>query len=300
VHVVIAGISGLLGSHLAGELRRAGHTVLGLTREPTDEPGMSTWDPASGQYDPQVIEDADAVVALTGSSLFRNPRSRSWQRELFESRVQPTQVLAEAVAASDRKPALLSGNGCSWYGDHGSEPVDESADTRGDALLTRVTRAWQDATEPAASAGARVVVLRTAPVMDRRGGALRLLAPLFRFCLGARLSHGRQYFPAISLRDWIGGVVHVIDRESVEGPVNLCCPDTPTNAEFTSTFAHQVHRPALLPAPAPLLRGTLGPASPELLRSLDLRPQVLLDAGYRFRDPDVGAVLRAGLDRLDG
>ncbi len=299
MHVVIAGITGLLGSHLADELRRAEHTVLGLTRKPTSEPGMSTWDPASGQYDPQLFEDADAVVGVTGSSLFRNPRSRSWQRELFESRVQPTRVLAEAVAASDRKPILLSGNGSSWYGDHGSERVDESADSRGDALLTRVTRAWQDATGPAESAGARVVVLRTAPVMDRRGGALKVLAPLFRLCLGGRLSHGRQSFPVISLRDWTGAAVHVLDREPIHGPVNLCCPDTPTNADFTSAFAHLVRRPALLPAPAPLLRGALGPASPELLRSLDLSPQVLLDSGYRFRDPDVSAVLRAGLSELD-
>jgi uncharacterized protein (TIGR01777 family) len=261
---------------------------------------MSTWDPASGQYDPDVFEDADAVVGVTGSSLFRNPYSSSRQRELFESRVQPTRVLAEAVANSDRKPALLSGNGSSWYGDHGSDRVDESADSRGDALLTRVTRAWQEATAPAEHAGARVVVLRTAPVMDRRGGALKLLTPLFRLCLGVRLSHGRQFFPVISLRDWSGAVVHAINDDSVAGPVNMCCPDTPTNAEFTAAFAREVHRPTLLPAPAPLLRGALGPASPELLRSLDLRPQALLEAGYRFRDPDVGAVLRAGLERLDG
>jgi uncharacterized protein (TIGR01777 family) len=261
---------------------------------------MSTWEPASGQYDPHVFEDADAVVGLTGSSLFRNPRSKSWQRELVESRVQPTRLLAEAVAASDRKPAFLSGNGSSWYGDHGSERVDELADTRGDALLTKVTRAWQEATEPAGSSGARVVVLRTAPIMDRRGGALRLLAPLYQLGLGGRLSHGRQYFPVISLRDWVGAVVHVIDRESVDGPVNLCCPETPTNAEFTSALARQLHRPALLPAPAPLLRGALGPAAPELLRSLDLRPQVLLEAGYPFHDTDVSAVLRAGVERLDG
>jgi uncharacterized protein len=299
VHVVIAGISGLLGSHLAGELRRAGHTVLGLTRKPTSEPGTSTWDPASGQYDPQVFEDADAVVGVIGSALFRNPRSKSWQRELYESRVRPTRLLAEAVAASDRKPILVSGNGSSWYGDHGSERVDETADSRGDALMTKVTRAWQEATGPAESAGARVVVLRTAPVMDRRGDALKVLTPVFKLCLGGRLSHGRQFFPVLSLRDWIGAAVHVLDRESIRGPVNLCCPDTPTNAEFTSAFARLARRPAVLPAPAPLLRGALGPASPELLRSLNLRPQVLLDSGYRFRDPDVSAVLRAGLSGLD-
>jgi uncharacterized protein (TIGR01777 family) len=247
-----------------------------------------------------VFEDADAVVGVTGSSLFRNPRSSSWQRELFESRVQPTRVLAEAVAATDRKPTLLSGNGSSWYGDHGSEPVDESADSRGDALLTRVTKAWQEATEPARAAGARVVVLRTAPVMDRRGGALKVLTPLFRLCLGGRLSDGSQYFPVISLRDWSGAVVHMMERDSVEGPVNLCCPDTPTNAEFTTALARQVHRPPLLPAPGLLLRGALGPAAPELLRSLDLRPQVLLEAGYRFHDRDVAEVLRAGVEQLDG
>ena len=177
--------------------------------------------------------------------------------------------------------------------------MDETADSRGDALLTSVTREWQAAAEPAGAAGARVVVLRTAPVMDRRGGALKLLRPLFRPASGAP-GDGRQYMPMICLRDWSGAVVHVIDRESVEGPVNLCCPHTPTNAEFTYALARQVHRPALLPAPAPLLRGALGPASPELLRSLDLRPQVLLEAGYGFHDPDVSAVLRAGAERLDG
>ncbi|HEX5088049.1 MAG TPA: TIGR01777 family oxidoreductase [Nocardioides sp.] len=300
MRVVIAGSSGFLGSHVAGALRRVGHTVTGLTRLPTDDPTMSTWDPGSGRYDPDLFEQADAVIGVTGSSLFRNPRSRSWQRELFDSRVQPTRVLAEAVASSSRKPTFLSGNGSSWYGDHGSEPVEESSESRGDALLTQVTRAWQDATEPARAAGARVVVLRTAPVMDRRGITLRLLTALFTACLGGRLGDGRQGFPVISLRDWVGAAVHALHREEVEGPVNLCCPETPTNAEFTAALAQLVHRPALLPAPAPLIRAALGPAAPELLRSLDLVPKVLQETGYQFRDPDVAAVLRAGTEQLDG
>ena len=56
MHVVIAGASGLLGSHLASELQRAGHTVVGLTRSDTQEPGMSTWNPTDGQYDRDLFE----------------------------------------------------------------------------------------------------------------------------------------------------------------------------------------------------------------------------------------------------
>ena len=90
-----------------------------------------------------------------------------------------TRVLAEAIAALGGRPAFLAGNGISFYGDHGDEVLDETADSRGDAFLTSVTREWQAAAEPAAEAGARVCVLRTAPVMDRRSAPLKQLRLLF-------------------------------------------------------------------------------------------------------------------------
>ena len=42
----------------------------------------------------------------------------------------------------------------------------EAADSRGDKLMTEVTRVWEAAAQPAVDAGARVCILRTAPVMD--------------------------------------------------------------------------------------------------------------------------------------
>ena len=59
----------------------------------------------------------------------------------MNSRVTTTRVLAEAIAASDSLPTFLAGNGIGIYGDHGSQPVTEMTDSRGDALLTRVSRA---------------------------------------------------------------------------------------------------------------------------------------------------------------
>ncbi|NPC96753.1 TIGR01777 family oxidoreductase [Nocardioides sp. zg-DK7169] len=302
MHVVIAGSSGFLGTHLRAELDRRGHRVTALVRRGAAAPGESTWDPAAGTVDPEVIGSADVVVNLAGSPTLGNPHSRRWAQELEQSRVRSTEVLARAVAEAARSgqgPAYLAGNGISYYGDHGDHELTEASDSRGQALLTRVTRVWQAAAQPAVDAGARVVVLRTAPVMDRRAAPLKQLVPLFRAGLGGRLGSGRQHMAMCSLRDWVGGVVHAAEHPDLEGPVNLTCPVAPTNAEFTRELAAQLHRPAFAFVPGPLLRVGAGEMAPELLGSLNVRPARLLDSGYDFHDPDVAAVLRTAL-RADG
>jgi uncharacterized protein (TIGR01777 family) len=295
MQIVIAGASGFLGTHLSDELVRRGHAVTALVRRPTSALDESTWDPYAGIYDRDVIERADVVVNLAGSPTAGNPHSQKWARELRESRVTTTRLLARAVADADTPPAYLAGNGISWYGDHGDQVLTEDSNSRGDALLTRVTREWQAAADPAVEAGARVCVLRTSPVMDRRSEPLRQLRMLFRLGLGARLGDGEQYMPMISLRDWVGGVVHLAEHDTAAGPFNLTAPEAPTNAEFTQVLAAAVHRPAVVVAPKVLLKVAAGQMAPELLGSLRVRPAALEGVGYGFRDRDVAAVLAAGL-----
>jgi uncharacterized protein (TIGR01777 family) len=308
VRLLLAGASGFLGTHLQAALRARGHAVTTLTRGRADGADRATWDPyattaagaPAGALDPALVEAADVVVNLAGSPTLGNPHSKRWARELRESRVTTTRVLAEAIAASDRRPAYLAGNGISYYGDHGAgDPVlDETAASRGDALLTSVTRDWQAAATPAVEAGARVCILRTAPVMDRRSAPLKQLRLLFLAGLGGRLGSGDQRMPMISLRDWLGAAVHLAEDEDASGPVNLCCPQTPTNAEFTEALAGQLHRPRFATVPSFALRAGAGRMAPELLGSLNVVPAALQRAGYAFHDHDVVAVVRAGLSEL--
>ncbi len=293
---VIAGASGLLGSNLTDALRAREHDVTRLVRRPATAPDESTWDPYAGVVDRGVVQEADVVVNLAGSPLLGNPHGQRWRRQMRDSRIVTTRLLAQVIADAERPPAFLVGNGSSFYGDHGADPVNEESESRGDAFMTQVTRDWQAAADPAVEAGARVCILRTAPVMDRRGGALKVLGPLFRLWLGARLSDGGQYFPVVSSDDWVGAVVLLAESDRISGPVNVCCPRTPTNAEFTAELARLLHRQAPVFVPAPLLRVAAGPAAPELLRSLNLQPAVLTKAGYEFQHPDLESVLRAGLD----
>ena len=158
-----------------------------------------------------------------------------------------------------------------------------------------MTREWQAVAEPAGEAGARLCVLRTAPVMDRRSPPLKQLRLLFKAGLGAKLGDGGQHMAMVSLRDWVGSVVHLAEHESASGPFNICCPQTPTNAEFTQALAKAVRRPAIAFVPSPLLTLGAGKMAPELLGSLNVRPAALEAADYAFQDRDVTAVLATGL-----
>ena len=293
--VVIGGASGFLGRHLTQGLVERGHAVVALTRRPSSAPDESSWDPYAGVYDRDVIERADVVVNLAGSPTLGNPHSSRWARQLRESRVTTTRLLAQAIASSERRPAYLAGNAIAWYGEHGDEVVTEGSESRGDSFMTWVTREWQDATLEAVDAHSRVCVLRTAPVMDASAAPLRQLRLLFKAGLGGRIGSGKQRMPMISLRDWVGGVVHLVEHEDVSGPVNLCCPQTPTNAEFTEALARALNRPAVLPAPAAAVRLGAGRVAGEVLGSINLRPAVLEGAGYSFRDRTVHEVVRTAL-----
>lgn len=304
LHVVVAGASGFLGTHLTAALGQRGHRVTRLVRRPAQGSGESTWDPYAGKVDRTLVAGADVVVNLAGAPLIGNVHSRAWAEAVRSSRVTTTRLLAEVVAgagtgADGARPAFLAGNGIAYYGDHGAAELTEAADTRGHALLTEVSREWERATDPAREAGARVCVLRTAPVMDRRSAPLQQLALLFKAGLGGRLGSGRQHMPMMSLRDWVGGVVHLAEHADAAGPFNFCCAETPTNAEFTRTLASALHRPAFAAVPGPLLKVAAGAMAPELLGSVNATPAALADSGFAHRDPDVTAVVRAGLERLD-
>lgn len=292
MHFLIAGDSGYLGTALRSHLEGLGHQVTGLTRgEPRAD--QLRWAPDTAPLGIEVVENADVVVCLTGSPLLGVPRSSKYQKALWESRIQPTRTLAEAIAASDRKPAFLAANGTSFYGDSGDEVLTEGSPSRGDALLTRVTRAWQQATEPAAQHGARVCVLRNAPVFGGGGMAAPMIGRVFKLGIGGRLGSGRQYFPMIALHDWVEAVTFLATEDSVSGPVNMSVPEPVRNAELTRLIAEAVHRPAAIPVPAAAIKAAAGPMAPELLSSLRVRPQKLLDAGFAFDHPTAKSVVQA-------
>jgi uncharacterized protein (TIGR01777 family) len=293
---VVAGASGFLGTALRDHVARDGHEVVRLVRGEPVSPQESRWDPSLGEVDQEVVERADVVANLAGAPIAHWPWTESYQRKLLESRVATTGTLARAVAAAATKPVLLAQNGIAGYGDRGDEVLTEDSSTDAPTALGKVTRAWEDATRPARDAGARVCVMRTSVVLDRRGGALKTMLLPFRLGLGGPLGSGEQYFATISLTDWLRAVSHLAANEGSEGAYNLAGPNTTTNREFTRELGRLLNRPTVLPAPARPIRMVLGELSNELLGSARVEPARLQDEGFAFEHTTVGSRLEAGLN----
>ena len=292
---VLAGVSGFLGTAWRDHLAREGHEVVRLVRGEALSASESRWDPYSGHVDRALVESADVVGTLSGAPLAHWPWTASYKRTFTESRVATTRTLAEAVAGSDRKPAFVAQNGIAGYGDRGDAPLTEESAFDADTFMGRVTRAWQDATTPAVEAGVRTVVMRSGVVLDRHGGAMKPLLPLFKAGLGGPVGDGSQYFSTISMPDWLRAATHLAVDDDASGVYNVSAPNATTNADFGKELGRMLHRPAVLKAPSWAIRRVVGDMSSELLNSTRVEPARLLEEGFVFEHPTLNERLAAAL-----
>ena len=250
MRIVLAGGSGFLGTAWRDHLARQGHEVVRLVRGEALSGSESHWDPYAGQVDRALIESADVVANLAGAPLAHWPWTDAYKRTFLDSRVATTRTLAEAIAASDRKPAFLAQNGVAGYGDQGDVPLTEESASAADTFMGGVTRAWQDAAAPAAEAGARLAVMRTSVILDKRGGALKPLLLVFKAGLGGPIGSGEQDFSTISRSDWVRAATHLATSDGAHGVYNVSAPHPSTNGEFARELGRMLHRPAAVPVPA--------------------------------------------------
>lgn len=291
--VLISGSTGLIGSELVGRLSGKGMRVGRLVRAKSSaaEPQV-LWNPVARVIDLKGLEGVDAVVHLGGDPIAEERWTAEKKTRIRDSRVKGTRFLAESVARLSKPPkTFLCASAIGIYGDRGDELLTEESPS-GNGFLPEVGREWEAACGPAAEAGSRVVNLRFGIVMSRKGGALKKMLPPFRLGLGGRLGNGKQWMSWISLPDAAGAICHLLENESVQGPVNLVAPNPVTNAGFTQALGNALHRPAVMPVPAFALRLLFGEmADAALLASDRVEPKRLKISGYRFQHPDLEPAL---------
>ncbi|MGC4934911.1 TIGR01777 family oxidoreductase [Gordonia sp. DT30] len=289
MRVAVAGSHGLIGSALVTALESSGHAVRRLVRREAALPDEFSWDPETFGVPGEALDGVDAVVNLGGTGIGNRRWSGHFKQELRDSRITPTEVIAEAVRGAG-VPTLVSASATGYYGDTGTRTVTEG-DGPGSGFLAELATDWERAATGDAGSGTRVVLLRTAPVLSPHGGVLARLRPLFTLGLGGTIGNGRQYFSWISLVDEVRAIAFLLDS-SISGPVNLCAPASIPFAGFVDALGRAVHRPTLVGVPAFIARKAGGEMIEEMvLYSQRVAPGVLTDNGFDFVHPTIAQAL---------
>lgn len=296
--ILLSGASGMLGSAIGAALRQQGASVLRLVRRQAKSSGEIEWNPTANQIDAEGLNGVTGAIHLSGASVAGRRWTAGYKREITESRVATTRLLAETLAQLKQPPrVLITASAVGFYGDRGDEILDEDS-LAGVGFLSELCQAWEAAAQPAKDAGIRVVQLRFGMVIGRKGGPMARLLPIFRLGLGGRLGSGRQWISWVSEADVVSAAIFALRRSDLSGPVNMVAPEPATNAEFTREVGRAVHRPALLPAPAFALRLAFGEMADEmLLASERVLPKRLSEAGFVFAHPTLPEALAAALGK---
>ena len=297
MRILVSGSSGLVGSALVRVARSDGDEVLRLVRRDANSDDEVSWDPAADRGpDPAQLGDIDAVINLAGAGIGDHRWTDAYKKQLVDSRIESTRLLASTIAELDDKPRVfLSGSAVGFYGDTGDTAVDEDSPA-GNDFLADLAAKWEAAAVPASSVGIRTVLLRSGIVLSTKGGALGKVLPLFRAGLGGRLGSGKQYLSWIARPDHVAAMRFLLRSADIVGPVNLTAPTPVTNAVYTKAIAAAVRRPSFARAPSAALRLALGEFAETVLEGQRVLPNRLLAAGFEFGYGTVDAALRALVD----
>jgi uncharacterized protein (TIGR01777 family) len=291
--IAIAGASGFIGSALTKHLEQMGHAVVRIGRREDARHGNIKWDPERGDLDPTHLAGVRVVINLCGANTGEKRWSPEYKKQLIDSRVKPTDLLARTIAKLEPHPrVLVNMSAIGFYGDRRDEEIDEDS-SAGSGFLAELVRKWEGAADPAREAGIRVVHPRTAPVLHPEGGMLEKIMPYVRIGGGAVIGDGTQWVSWISRTDVLHALAWISLHESLSGPLLVASPTPVRNEEFMRTLARKMNRPTLARVPSSVVRMMFGEMGEEtVLSGQKIIPRQLMDSGFEFDHPTLDQALK--------
>ena len=277
MNIAISGASGFIGKHLTAYFMKQGHQVIPLGRTLFREDMFGRL--------VQMLSHCDVVINLAGASI--NKRwTPEYKSELYESRIQVTRRIVNALRAVRQKPKLLiSASAVGYYPDIGT--FDEDLNIHGTGFLADLCYAWEKEAQRCPSQ-TRLVITRFGIVLSPDGGAMaQMLRPVKMMKIGVAIGPGLQPFPWIDMGDLCRAMEFIIAHESLHGVVNLVAPQPVSQYTFTYVMAKAYGAWTTFIIAGSCFRLLYGEGASFLTTGQNVYPKRLLDAGFEFTKPTI-------------
>jgi uncharacterized protein len=286
--ILIAGGSGLIGRSLSISLRERGHSVLILTRNPKCESDVF-WNPYLRKIDNNKVKNVQVIINLIGEGIAEEKWSLKRKKELTESRVLPTQFLAEIAVEMKQLVYYIGASGVNCYGYESDELITEDA-PYGNDFLSVLVKDWENASD-LFSPKCPVVKLRIATVLTNEGGLIeKFKVPLF-FRYSPVFGNGKQLMSWIHLSDLCRLINFCVDGQ-ISGTFNAV-----SNNDSGYSFAKMLIKTSkkwgfIFKIPSWVIRFTFGEMSIILLKGIRASNQKIRDAGFTFSFNTIESALK--------
>jgi uncharacterized protein len=280
--IVIAGGTGFTGKYLTQKFKALGYQVI-----------IIKWDNAAAII--AAIDNATILINLAGKSVDCRYNEKN-KREIFDSRINTTKILGNAVLRCKNPPALwINSSTATIYRHAEDRGMTESTGEIGSGFSVNVATNWEKSFFDFKLTNTRQVALRMAIVLGKDGGVIKPLKNLVRFGLGGKQGKGNQMFSWIHIEDLYNIIIFLQQHKELNGVFNTSAPNPVTNKTLMQLFRKNMNAVIGLPAPAWLLKfgAILIKTETELiLKSRWVVPERLLQAGYRFKYQTVDEALK--------
>jgi uncharacterized protein (TIGR01777 family) len=287
--IVIAGGTGFLGTCLANYYADMDVRVYILTRGSARSKGnitYVTWDGKTAGPWIKTLEGADALINLNGKSVDCRYNEKN-KAAIYSTRLDATRALGNAVENSKTPPKVwINSSSATIYRHSLDKEMDELTGEIGTGFSVDVCQKWESTFNSFETRHTRKVIIRTAIVLGKNGGALKPLKVLAKLGLGGHQGPGNQYFSWIHEDDFIRIIDFIITQPALSGVYNLASPHPISNHNIMKTLRSAIGVSIGIPMPSLLLKAgaLLIGTEPELiLKSRRVVPARLLEAGYDFK-----------------
>ncbi|MGG9960247.1 TIGR01777 family oxidoreductase [Ferruginibacter sp. SUN106] len=287
--IVIAGGTGFVGQYLTEKFTTTGYEVIIISRQQDHV----HWGDTTSIIN--ALENAVMLINLAGKSVDCRYNEKN-KKEIFDSRVNTTKALGEAIVQCKNPPALwINSSTATIYRHAEDRPMTESTGEIGSGFSVNVATNWEKTFFSFHFPATRQVALRMAIVLGKNGGVVTPIKNLVRFGLGGRQGSGKQMFSWIHIEDLYNAIVFLQQQPELNGIFNTAAPNPVNNKTLMQLFRKNMKIRIGLPTPEWLLKfgAMIIKTETELvLKSRWVIPERLLQSGFVFTYPVLDEALK--------